>query len=101
MASIIERIDLGCASNVLHALIGLAAALEIRKGFLETAQKWREGQRGFIIRYVPKFDLHALYASHSSSLDQRRRPDTFFTAMATALRWPMITTRRLPRVIPV
>ena len=39
--------------------------------------------------------------SHSSSFDQRRRPETFFTAMATALCWPTSTTSRLPRVMPV
>ena len=40
-------------------------------------------------------------SSHSSSFDQRRRPEMFFTAMATALRWPTSTTSRLPRVMPV
>ena len=39
--------------------------------------------------------------SHSSSFDQRRRPDTLRTAMATAFFWPTRTTRRLPRVTPV
>ena len=39
--------------------------------------------------------------SHSSSLDQRRRPETLRTAMATAFFWPTSTTSRLPRVIPV
>jgi hypothetical protein len=39
--------------------------------------------------------------SHSSSFDQRRRPETLRTAMATAFFWPSRTTRRLPRVIPV
>ena len=40
-------------------------------------------------------------SSHSSSFDQRRRPDTLRTAMATAFFWPTNTTRRLPRVTPV
>ncbi len=40
-------------------------------------------------------------ASHSSSFDQRRRPETFFTAMAAAFFWPASTTSRLPRVMPV
>jgi hypothetical protein len=39
--------------------------------------------------------------SHSSSFDQRRRPETFRTAIAIALFWPTRTTRRLPRVTPV
>ena len=38
---------------------------------------------------------------HSRSFDQRLRPDPALTAMATALRWPTRTTRRLPRVTPV
>ena len=40
-------------------------------------------------------------ASHSFNFDQRRRPETFFTAMATAFFWPTKTTSRLPRVTPV
>ena len=40
-------------------------------------------------------------ASHSSSFDQRRRPDTLRTAIATAFCWPTSTTSRLPRVTPV
>ena len=43
----------------------------------------------------------ALDTSHSSSFDQRRRPETFFTAMAAAFFWPTSTTSRLPRVMPV
>jgi hypothetical protein len=39
--------------------------------------------------------------SHSMSLDQRRRPETFFTAMAMAFFCPTRTTSRLPRVTPV
>ena len=39
--------------------------------------------------------------SHSFNFDQRRRPDTFFTAMATAFFCPTRTTSRLPRVTPV
>jgi hypothetical protein len=39
--------------------------------------------------------------SHSSSFDHRRRPEMFFTAMATALFCPTSTTSRLPRVTPV
>ena len=39
--------------------------------------------------------------SHSFSFDQRRRPDTLRTAMATAFFWPTRTTSRLPRVTPV
>ena len=39
--------------------------------------------------------------SHSSSFDQRRRPDALRTAMATAFFWPTSTTSRLPRVTPV
>ena len=39
--------------------------------------------------------------SHSSSFDQRRRPETLRTAMATAFFWPTSTTKRLPRVTPV
>jgi hypothetical protein len=39
--------------------------------------------------------------SHSLNFDQRRRPETFFTAMATAFFCPTRTTRRLPRVTPV
>ena len=42
-----------------------------------------------------------LDTSHSSSFDQRRRPETFFTAMAAAFFWPTSTTSRLPRVMPV
>jgi hypothetical protein len=40
----------------------------------------------------------AVPASHSRSFVQRRRPETFFTAMATALAWPT-TTSFLPRVM--
>jgi len=40
-------------------------------------------------------------ASHSLSFDQRRRPETFFTVMATAFFCPTRTTSRLPRVTPV
>jgi hypothetical protein len=40
-------------------------------------------------------------ASHSRSLDQRRRPPWFLTAMAKARRCPTSTTTRLPRVTPV
>jgi hypothetical protein len=39
--------------------------------------------------------------SHSCSFDQRRRPETFRTAMATAFFCPTRTTSRLPRVTPV
>jgi hypothetical protein len=39
--------------------------------------------------------------SHSRSFDQRRRPETPRTAMATAFFWPTRTTSRLPRVTPV
>ena len=39
--------------------------------------------------------------SHSSSFDQRRRPETLRTAIAMAFFWPTRTTRRLPRVTPV
>ncbi len=40
-------------------------------------------------------------ASHSSSFDQRRRPEKLRTAMATAFFCPTSTTSRLPRVTPV
>ena len=39
--------------------------------------------------------------SHSPSFDQRRRPETLRTAMATAFFCPTNTTSRLPRVTPV
>jgi hypothetical protein len=39
--------------------------------------------------------------SHSWSFDQRRRPETFRTAIATAFFWPTRTTSLLPRVTPV
>ena len=39
--------------------------------------------------------------SHSCSFDQRRRPETLRTAMATAFFCPTSTTSRLPRVTPV
>ena len=39
--------------------------------------------------------------SHSASLDQRRRPETVRTAMATAPGWPTRTTSCRPRVMPV
>ena len=39
--------------------------------------------------------------SHSSSFDQRRRPETLRTAIAIAFFWPTRTTSRLPRVMPV
>ena len=38
-------------------------------------------------------------ASHSFSFVQRRRPETFFTAMATALAWPTMMTSFFPRVM--
>ena len=42
-----------------------------------------------------------LFPSRSCSFDHRRRPDTFRTAIATALFCPTITTSFLPRVTPV
>jgi hypothetical protein len=39
--------------------------------------------------------------SHSRSFDQRRRPETFLTAIAMAFFWPSRITSRLPRVTPV
>lgn len=39
--------------------------------------------------------------SHSPSFDQRRRPETFRTAIAIAFFWPTSTTNRLPLVTPV
>ena len=39
--------------------------------------------------------------SHSRNFDQRRRPETLRTAMATAFFCPTSTTSRLPRVTPV
>jgi len=39
--------------------------------------------------------------SHSLSFDQRRLPETFLTAIATAFFWPTSTTKRFPRVTPV
>src|SRR3954454_5221893 len=39
--------------------------------------------------------------SHSPSFDQRRRPETLRTAIATAFFCPTNTTSRLPRVTPV
>jgi hypothetical protein len=38
---------------------------------------------------------------HSPSLDHRRDSFRALTAIASALRWPTTTTRRLPRVTPV
>ena len=65
----------------------------------------RNGWRG---RNHPAFTTRAsrrsharLGASHSSSFDQRLRPEAFLTAMATALGWPTSTTSCLPRVTPV
>ena len=40
-------------------------------------------------------------ASHSRSFDQRFRPETLRTAIATAFLLPTSTTSRLPRVMPV
>lgn len=41
----------------------------------------------FIVRLIPKGDHDAgASTSHSSTFDHRRRPATFFTAMATAFR---------------
>jgi hypothetical protein len=45
--------------------------------------------------------LRYLGVSHSASFDQRCRPETFFTAIATAFFWPTRTTSFLPRVTPV
>ena len=39
--------------------------------------------------------------SRSLSFDRRRRPETFRTAIATALFWPTSTTSFLPRVMPM
>src|ERR1700686_3906884 len=68
---------------------------------------WRRLSRGrpddkalfphILLRYLPA----AADCSHSRSFDQRRRPDTLRTAMATAFFWPTRTTSRLPRVTPV
>ena len=43
----------------------------------------------------------AAAVSQSFSFDQRRRPEMFFTAIATAFFCPTNTTNRLPRVMPV
>lgn len=47
--------------------------------------------------------LEVIYpgTSHSRSLDHRRRPLPFRTAMASARRCPTSTTSRLPLVTPV
>jgi hypothetical protein len=55
---------------------------------------------GPIASYMFSESYPALGASHSPSFNQRFRPETFFTAMATALAWPTSTTSRLPRVNP-
>ena len=53
-------------------------------------------------RFHPSSNVwHDKGRSHSSSFDQRRRPDTLWTAIATAFFWPTSTTSRLPRVTPV
>lgn len=54
-----------------------------------------EGQRHDVLAGV------SFPTSHSFSFVQRRRPETFFTAIATALAWPTMTTSFLPRVMPV
>ncbi len=79
-----------------------AMLCEIREGFQKTPQKWGKSQDRIIVLNMAKFDHHPPpYASHSSRFDQRRRPDTFFTAIATAFFWPTSTTSFLPRVTPV
>ena len=50
---------------------------------------------------VPAEGDLAYRPSHCLSLDQRRRPETFRTAMVTACRLPTRTTSRRPRVMPV
>jgi hypothetical protein len=49
----------------------------------------------------PEVPTPKLGVSHSRSFDQRRCEPAFLTAMASALRCPTRTTRRLPRVTPV
>ena len=44
---------------------------------------------------------HWCRPSHSLNFDQRRRPETLRTAMATAFFLPTSTTSSLPRVTPV
>ena len=48
-----------------------------------------------------RLGVQRLFVSHSFNFDQRRRPDTLRTAIATAFFCPTNTTSRFPRVTPV
>ena len=65
------------------------------------AQSPAEGYHGDVLMRPGARELTEDAASHSFSFDQRRRPETFCTAMATAFFCPTSTTSRLPRVTPV
>ena len=67
--------------------------------FINSGQ--RSAISGAIHMSSDRYDWSGGHASHSSSFDQRRRPETFFTAIATAFFWPTRTTSFLPRVTPV
>jgi hypothetical protein len=54
-----------------------------------------------LLNLMQQAGTSAQVTSHSRSLDQRRRPLPFLTAIASAFRCPTSTTSRLPRVTPV
>ena len=79
-------------------------------GLLETA---RLNSRSYFFPQIkPRLERHGedsdqaqrfdtLVLSNPCSFEQRRRPETLCTAMATAFFWPTRTTSRLPRVMPM
>jgi len=80
--------------------VGAMIALSMLWGFQQVAIKLTAPD----ISLVMQAGLRSVIAglpSHSSSFDQRRRPDTLRTAMATAFFWPTRTTNCFPLVTPV
>ena len=77
-----------------------ATQLSVRHARRVNGDPWPE-DRASLRRFRVPDRSSALRPSHSSSFDQRRRPEALRTAMATAFFWPTSTTSRLPRVTPV
>jgi hypothetical protein len=64
--------------------VTLQEAKSIARHLGLTLHKVRHSLPPFVLRYLPA----AADCSHSRSFDQRRRPETLRTAMATAFFWP-------------
>jgi len=83
------------AISSLVEFIGVTFAEDIERaynvGWIDACKKLHGGLRGARIAW----------SQPSLNFDQRRRPETLRTAIATAFFWPTRTTSFLPRVTPV